>query len=105
MDDERPQRRSADTRLELLERDMREVLRTVRGIDEALRFPEHSPLGRQLIERADRNAAGITSLRIDVDVLDQRFAEMTGVVKALRIASLIIGIVLGLFGLLQVVQP
>lgn len=98
-------RRTADTRLELLERDMRETLTTVRAIDLALRFPENSPLGRQLIERADRNATGIAALRQDVDALDERFAEMTGVVKALRIASLVIGIGLGLFGLIQVVQP
>jgi hypothetical protein len=104
-DDDSPRRRSADTRVELLERDMREVLRTVRAIDDALRFPENSPLGRQLIERADRNASNIAIIRQDVDVLETRFVEMTGVVKALRIISLLIGICLGVFGLLQVVHP
>ena len=49
-------RRTVDTRLSLLERAVEEVLTTVRGIDSSLRFPENSPLGRELTGRADRNA-------------------------------------------------
>lgn len=82
---------------------MAQVLALVQGIDSAMRFPEQSPLGRQLIGRADANAANIRELRTDVDVLESRFTEMSGVVKALRIASLIIGIALSLFALFQVV--
>lgn len=100
-----PDRRGSDVRLVIVEERLREVLDTVKGIDQALRFPENSPLGRQLIERADRNAKNIDVLRVDVDTLEQRFDEMTGVVKALRLVSLLIGIALGIFGLIQLVHP
>lgn len=105
MTDDDPRPRGQDARLALLERDMREVLSTVRGIDSALRFPEQSPLGRNLIERADRNAANIVKLREDVDTLDSRFDEMAGVVKFLRMAGLLIGIAIGIFTLVQLVRP
>jgi hypothetical protein len=97
--------RGQDARIALLERDVREVLTTVRGIDSALRFPEQSPLGRNLIDRADRNAANIATLRTNVDVLEARFDEMAGVVKFLRLTSLLIGLVAGVFALIQVVRP
>lgn len=101
-DDRQPDRRHVDVRLAIVERDVKRVLDTVTEIDKALRFPEGSPLGRSLIERADRNASNITALRVDVDALEARQDELTGVVKALRMASLLLGIAIGVYTLLQV---
>ena len=121
-------------RLAWVERDVKSVLSTVLEIDKALRFPENSALGRQLLERAQRNADGISELRgaLDahreqgrqnvqkvrdelnghadkvsarLDAVEDRVTELNGVAKALRIASVLVGILAGLFTLFQLVRP
>lgn len=84
---------------------MTTVLDTVRSIDTALRFPEHSPVGRALVDRADRNRDAIKALRGDVDALEVVVTELKGVVKALRFVGLLVGIVLSILTLIQVVNP
>jgi hypothetical protein len=100
--DDAPQRRSADVRLAIVERDIKRVLEMVTDIDKALRFPENSAVGRQLVERADRNAEAIGRHDTRIEELEDRVTELVGVAKALRIASLLIGIAIGIFTLSQI---
>lgn len=100
-----------DARLRLVERDIQEVLTTVRVIDQALRFPEQSPLGRELIGRSDRNAARIDKLDKEHEKLEDalvvfktKFDELNGVVKALRIISALLGIAVAVITLLTFVN-
>jgi hypothetical protein len=119
---------NTEARLAILERDVQEVLGMVRQIDAGLRFPEQSPIGRTLTEKSQRNADAIQGVRSDlgamgkevdgkvekgdftpllkdVNDLQKNFDELNGVVKALRMISLLVGIALGVFALFQVVQP
>ena len=51
----------------------------------------------------EREVQDIARLRQDVDALRSLVSEMTGVVSALRIASLLVGLVIAIYTLSQIV--
>lgn len=88
---------------------MKQVLDMVKGIDQALRYPEGSPLGRDLVGRAERNEAAIRKLQerdvshdTEIDKFNAMVDQRDGVIRFLRFASLLIGIILALFALKEV---
>jgi hypothetical protein len=97
------ERRQVDVRLAIVEQDIKRVLDTVTEIDKALRFPENSALGRNLIDRAERNAKNIESNTSRIEALEDRVTELDGVAKALRIAALLLGLAIAVYTLAQVV--
>jgi hypothetical protein len=91
-----------DVRLAIMEREVTETKRIVESIDQSLRFPEQSPVGRALIARADTNADNIKYLREDVDEHNKKLDEMEGVIKGLRLVSTLLGVIIAIYTLSQI---
>lgn len=100
---------SVGSRLTLLERDVKQLLELVKSLDAAMRFPEESPLGRELVGRAQRNEDEIRKLKekdahhdAEIDKFNAMVDQRDGVVRALRMAALLLGIIVALLTLREV---
>jgi hypothetical protein len=106
-----------DTRLTLLERDMKQVVETIlprmdnkldsigNAMNNLQSEPQQSPLGRALLSRADANMARIERNTTRLDSLEDWRSEMTGAAKVTRYIQIILGIAVGLITLYQVAKP
>jgi hypothetical protein len=111
-----PERRSDDTRLFMLERDLRSNLKaqeaTNRKLDRVIDTlnaiqaePEQFPAGRALLARANENRSRLDRHDIRLDGLEARQHEADGRDKFTRQVQLILGIAIALITLYQLAKP
>jgi len=111
----RPERRSEDTRLYVLERDLSRMLEeqksTNQKLDRAIETlnaiqaePEQFPAGRALLRRAERNSERIDKLDGEMDSMQAWRNEMNGVAKFTRYVQVIFGLAIAAITIIQLAR-
>jgi chromosome segregation ATPase len=111
-----PDRRSDDTRLSVLERDLQRVLQEQEKANNKLdrlndtmnaiqSEPQQFPAGRALLARADSNRERIDRHDVRIDSLEDWKSEVNGAAKFTRQVQLVLGIAIALITLYQLTRP
>lgn len=121
---ERPNRRSADprvqsldTRVSILDRDLaetqrdfneirsdiREVKAKIDAVYNAISEPQQSPLGRALLDRANTNAANNERNSVRITNLEAWQSEIRGGVKSMNAIQRVLAVIVAILGIINAV--